>query len=108
MKVEFIYHNFEKLIPTGASNAISVSELSQLTGMSTRSIRATVSRIRRQGKVICSNSDTSSGRTGFYFPASDEEVVEYVKNERLKLRTYHAAIRAAEKYIKERGIAITK
>ena len=94
---------FEKLIPTGKENAVSVSELCNITGMTTRAVRATVSRIRReQHKIICSNSDSSNGRTGFYFPANDTEIEEYVRNERHKLRTYHAAVRPAEKYLKER------
>lgn len=108
MKVEFIYHNFEELIPTGAANAISVQELSQLTGMSTRSVRATVSRLRRQGaKIICSNSDATQGRCGFFYPENDDEVRRYVRNERHKLRTYHAALRPAERYIKELDAQVT-
>ena len=48
---------FEKLIPTGKENAVSVSELCNITGMTTRAVRATVSRIRReQHKIICSNN----------------------------------------------------
>ena len=93
---------FEKLIPTGRENAISVAELSAATGMTTRAVRATVSRIRReQKKIICSNSDSSNGKTGFYYPKDDTEILEYVRNEHLKLRTYHAAVRPAEQYVKE-------
>ena len=94
---------FENLIPTGKENAISASELADITGMTERTVRATVSRIRRtQQKIICSNSDSSNGRTGFYYPSNDTEIEEYVRNERHKLRTYHAAVRPAEKYLKER------
>lgn len=94
--------DFVELIPKGQKNAISVKELSELTGLDTRSVRAVVSRIRRQNVIVCSNSDSSKGKTGFFLPENDAEIEDYVRNERRKLRTYHAAVRPAEKYLKER------
>lgn len=92
--------NILDLIPFGRENSISTAELARLLQAEQRTVRATVSRLRRQGFIICSNSDSSIGRTGYFQPVSKEELETFVRIETLRINTHRAAIKSARKKLK--------
>ncbi|MBR6393907.1 MAG: hypothetical protein IKS13_03730 [Ruminococcus sp.] len=89
-----------KLIPYGRDNSISTVELANLLGEETRTVRDRISRLRRQGVIICSNSDKSIGQTGYFQPISREELETFVKVESARIRTHREAIAPAQRKLK--------
>lgn len=88
------------IIPFGRDNSISTAELAKHLQADQRTIRATISRLRRQGYIICSNSDSSLGRTGYFQPVSREELETFVNIETARIKTHRAAIAPAKKKLK--------
>ena len=89
------------LIPTGKQNARSCKDLSTLSGIPQRQLKAAVSRLRRSGAIICSSLDSVNG--GYYLPESFEELREYVTIEQKRIHTAQEALRAARKEVKRRS-----
>lgn len=92
--------NIINYIPIGKENAISMPELSERTGRSQREVRKAVFNARCKGAVICS---TCSGDSfdGYYFPASVEEALPYVRLQKSRMRSARQALKSAEKFIAE-------
>ena len=85
-----------KLIPKGKKNRISSTELERLADCDKRSLKGAISRLRRNGVLICSS--VYSG--GYYLPASSEELEEWVRTEQARIRTHRAAIKPAVDFLK--------
>ena len=62
-------------IAVGAENGLTSRQLSQLTGLDTRTIQARISAERLSGVPIC--SDTLNG---FYMPSNDEEKAHCIRS----------------------------
>ena len=92
--------NILDIIPFGRNNSISTAELAKLLQADQRTVRATISRLRRKGYIICSNSDSSLGRTGYFQPISKEELETFVSIETARIRTHKAAIAPARRKLK--------
>lgn len=92
--------NILDIIPFGRNNSISTAELAKLLQADQRTVRATISRLRREGYIICSNSDSSLGRTGYFQPISKEELETFVNIETARIRTHKAAIAPARRKLK--------
>ena len=92
--------NILDLIPYGRDNSISTAELAKLLQTKQRTVRATISRLRRKGYIICSNSDSSLGRTGYFQPISKEELETFVRIETLRINTHTAAIKSARRKLR--------
>lgn len=92
MKANIILDN----IPRGIDNAVGVKELAARCDIDERVVRSTISRYRRQGVIICSNTDSSEGRTGYYYPETAEELEKYVVIETARIRTHAAAVAPAK------------
>lgn len=93
-------NNLISLIPPGRNNSVSTAELAKLLQADQRTVRATISRLRRQGCIICSNSDSSIGRTGYFLPVSIEELETFVNIETARIKTHRAAIAPARKKLR--------
>lgn len=63
--------DFEKLIPTGSDNAVSMHDLSLSSGLDERSVRKAIELLRRSGQVIVSNEH------GYFFP--DGSNADYIE-----------------------------
>ncbi len=92
--------NILDIIPFGRENSISTADLARLLQAEERTVRATISRLRQQGYIICSNSDSSLGRTGYFQPRSKEELETFVNVETARIRTHRAAIAPALRKLK--------
>lgn len=86
--------DYTKILPTGKENAIPMRELAFLLGFeSTRSLQADIARSRDAGQVILSSS---SSKGGYYLPANDEEIAEFVAVLRSRAISIFKAIRSAK------------
>lgn len=87
-----------ELIPKGKENKISSSDLEALTGSTTRTLKAAISRLRQNGVFICSS--VYSG--GYYQPKNMQELAAWVNTETMRIKTHNAAIEPAKKILKLR------
>lgn len=89
--------NYEKILPVGKANAISTNELAVLMGFSdSRGLQADIAKARDNGQVILSST---SG--GYYLPANDDEVREFIGALQARAIGTFKAIKSARKYLKE-------
>ena len=90
--------NIIDYIPTGKRNAIAMSELAKRIGISQREARKAVFNARRKGAVICS---TCSGDSldGYYFPASIEEALPYIRLQESRIASAKIALRSVEDFV---------
>ena len=80
-------------IETGEDNAVHLSELVQLSGLSERDTRRVIEALRRRGEVICSN------KQGYYRPASSEELRRYLRQEQARSRSIYRRTASARKQL---------
>lgn len=89
--------DYTKILPTGKENAISTSELTVLMGFSdSRALQTDISKARADGQIILSST---SG--GYYLPANDDEVREFIGALQARAIGTFKAIKSARKYLKE-------
>lgn len=89
--------DYTKILPEGKENAITSKDLAFLMGFdNTRSLRADISKSREAGQVIL-----SSATGGYYLPANDAEIEEFVAVTRAKAVNTFKALRSAVKALKE-------
>ena len=90
--------NVADYVPFGKNNAISMTELAIRMGCSKRVARSAVFSARRKGAVICS---TCSGDSfdGYYFPASVEEALPYVRLQESRIASAKIALRSVEDFV---------
>lgn len=97
MKVDLL-----NMIPHGKQNAITCRELSKLSGVSERNIKAFISNVRRKhGLIICAVLDTSNGSSGYFKPETLAELAEYCKIEQARIDTEQEALNPALKAMRE-------
>lgn len=63
------------LLMTGAENGITLSQLAELTGRDTRTVRLLIRQDRAKGYPICTDN-----AHGYYMPSSGEEKSECVRS----------------------------
>ena len=80
-------------IGEGQENAVHLSELIRISGMTDRELRKTIEYIRRQGIVIL------SGNSGYYFPADEAELKAFVRQEEHRARSILVTLRPAKHYL---------
>lgn len=83
-----------ELIPEGRANAISKAQLTEITGLSERSLRLVVAGERRRGKIILTDC---SGTKGYYKPTSSGEVLAFIRSMRKRARETAAIADATER-----------
>lgn len=69
------------LLLTGAENAITLTQLSRITGRDTRTVRLLIQRDRAAGFPVCVDN-----AHGYYLPATEEEKSACVKSMRHRAR----------------------
>lgn len=69
------------LLLTGAENAITLTQLSRITGRDTRTVRLLIQRDRAAGFPVCVDN-----AHGYYLPATEEEKSACVKSMRRRAR----------------------
>lgn len=92
-------HYIYDLLPKGQDNAISRRNLMAITGMSDRTLRATIAAERRSGALIMSSTDTENG--GYYRPANVEELRRFVASMTKRGKATFAAIEQAQKELEK-------
>lgn len=89
--------DYTKILPVGKENAISTNELTVLMGFSdSRALQSDISRSRDNGQIILSST---SG--GYYLPANDDEVREFIGALRARAINTFRALKSAREYLKE-------
>ena len=84
--------DYTKILPTGKKNAISSKDLAILMGFdNTRSLQADIAKSRDAGQVILSSSTG-----GYYLPANDEEIEEFIAVLRARAINTFKALRSAK------------
>ena len=87
------------MLPEGKENAIPSKELSALLGMtSVRELQQEIARERAAGAVILS---TCQDGGGYYLPASDQEVKEFIRTLENRGKNTLAALRSARNYLRQ-------
>lgn len=89
--------DYTKILPTGKENAVSSTELTILMGFENiRALQIDIAKSRSSGQIIL-----SSTMGGYYLPADDEEVREFVEVLRARAINTFRAIKSAREYLKE-------
>ncbi len=84
-----------ELLPIGKENAISTADLKTASGISNiRALRAAVARERKLGEVIL-----SSKNGGYYRPATEQEVKEFIKTNSKEAKSILYGLRSAKQYL---------
>lgn len=68
-------------VPIGRSNAISANSLSALINRGERDLRQIIETARHAGVLICGDA------RGYYFAGSAEELIDYVRVVRCRIKT---------------------
>ena len=89
------YRYILSAIGEGQKNAVHLSELIRISGMTDRELRKTIEYLRRQGVVII------SGNSGYYFPADETELSEYVRKEEHRARSVFYTLHHARKLLRK-------
>ena len=89
------YSRILSAIGEGQKNAVHLSELIRISGMTDRELRKTIEYLRRQGVVII------SGNSGYYFPADEAELSEYVRKEEHRARSVFYTLHHARKLLRK-------
>ena len=92
--------NLLDFIPEGRENAIQAKELAKLAGYKdTRPITAEIHRLRKSGNIICSVVEYPHG---YFIPANDHEITEFVRSMHGRINEISVAVRPAEQHLTER------
>lgn len=89
--------NLMDFLSTGEDNAITARELSRLLKMSLRDVTVTVNALRKSGEIICSSGE------GFYLPADDTDVKNFVRNMESRIADMRRATKSAKEHLKKVG-----
>lgn len=74
----------------GKKNGLTAKQLMSMHGISTsRELRQRIEAERRQGAVI------ASGNNGYYRPATQEELIEYIRRTRSMIKSLDASLQSA-------------
>lgn len=80
------------LLRYGQANAVPLRDLTGITGLNGRAVRAMIAAERRAGAAILSNN-----QTGYYLPANEEEKARFVRSMRHRAKEILCAADAVEK-----------
>lgn len=80
-----------KLLRHGAENALTLSDLSNVTGFDPRAIRRAIHKARREGIPILSDNEH-----GYFYPGSASEKRKFVRSMRHRAAQILAVARAVE------------
>ena len=86
-----------EMIPVGFENRISSSDLETLLQVNRRDLKACISRLRRNGAIICSTLCLGGG---YFKPQSREELAAWLRVERARNRTHKESLQYARKALK--------
>lgn len=92
---------FIELIPVGKENALSAREIAVYTSSDVRGVQARIERLRLAGVLICSCLDGKGG--GYFRPANNSEVNDYLRHERKRIAARKASLKPAETFLKTGG-----
>ncbi len=89
------------MLPKGKENAIPAKDLTDYLGMgSVRELQQEISRERAAGAVILS---TCQERGGYYLPATDQEVREFIRTLENRGKNTLLALKSAKNYLRHTG-----
>lgn len=74
------------IIPTGQAEAVSMSYLATILGLSNRALRKEIESARKAGVLICSSD------RGYFMPETLEEIREYSQRVSARLKTGGACL----------------
>ena len=85
-------------LSVGEENAITAKDLAKYLGWNERDITITVNALRKQGTLICSNT-----QSGFWLPADDEDIKSFVRQMNGRIKDMQKAMKPAVEYLKNGG-----
>ena len=85
-------------LSVGEQNAITAKDLARLLGWNERDVTITVNALRKQGELICSNT-----QSGFWLPADDEDIKSVVRQRNGRIKDMQKAMKPAVEYLKNGG-----
>lgn len=87
-----------ELLPEGQENAVSRKDLATITGLNDRELRRAIASERREGALILSSTD--SEHSGYFRPASADELRRFVASMTRRGKATFAAVAQARKALK--------
>ena len=69
------------IIPTGQAEAVSMSYLATILGLSNRALRKEIESARKAGVLICSSD------RGYFMPETEAEIRDYVCRTKARIKT---------------------
>ena len=85
-------------LSVGEQNAITAKDLARLLGWNERDVTITVNALRKQGELICSNT-----QSGFWLPADDEDIKSFVRQMNGRIKDMQKAMKPAIEYLNGGG-----
>lgn len=87
-------------IPTGKTYGISRSNLSIIWSVDERTVSAIIADLRNRGEII------ASGNTGYYRPATDDELAEYYRIQRRRALSILKTLKMTRRVLKSAGVPV--
>ena len=88
--------SIKDFLQTGQKSAISLADLSQITNLPERAVQKEVLEARLNGELIISDE------SGYYLPADEEEIRQYVIRRKAHIATATKALKPFLKVIRGR------
>ena len=85
-------------LSVGEENALTAKTLSKYLGLSERDITIQINALRKKGELICSNT-----QSGFWLPADDRDVEQFVRGMQGRIRDMQRAMKPAIEYLKSKN-----
>ena len=85
-------------LSVGEENALTAKTLSKYLGLSERDITIHINALRKQGTLICSNT-----QSGFWLPADDRDIEQFVRQMQGRIKDMQKAMKPAVEYLKNGG-----
>lgn len=90
--------NILELIPKGMNNAISMHDISVLSGMDEREVRQSIFDARCNGTIICSSVN------GYFFPETNTELLAWYRTVKKRGMASLESLKSARKQLLDAGI----
>ena len=81
-------------LSVGEENAITAKQLAKYLGWNERDVTITVNALRKQGTLICSNT-----QSGFWLPADDRDIEQFVRGMQSRITDMQKAMKPAIEYL---------
>ena len=85
-------------LSVGEENAITAKDLARLLGWNERDVTLTANALRKQGELICSNT-----QSGFWLPADDRDIEQFVRGMQGRIKDMQRATKPAIEYLKSKN-----